>query len=143
MLSQLRRPPHGGARRAPGGPRVPAAATARYLSVAGSDREIDRNEFRDKSTVGNMIWVSGTGSQVAQRLWVHHNYFHDFTNAGGNGAETIRFGLSGLSFSNGQGLVEFNLFVRCNGENELISNKSGGNTYRYTRSSILPARSSR
>jgi hypothetical protein len=102
-----------------------------YLSVSGNDHEVDRNEFRDKSTVGNMISVSGSGSQVAQRLWVHHNYFHDFTNAGENGAETIRFGLSGLSLSNGDGLVEYNLFVRCNGENELISNKSCRNTYRY------------
>jgi poly(beta-D-mannuronate) lyase len=102
-----------------------------YLGVAGHDHEVDRNEFRDKSTVGNMISVSGSGSQVAQRLWVHHNYFHDFTSPGQNGAETLRFGLSGLSMSNGEGLVEYNLFVRCNGENELISNKSGGNTYRY------------
>jgi hypothetical protein len=78
-----------------------------------------------------MVSVSGTGSQVARRLWIHHNYFHDFTNAGANGAETIRFGLSQLSLSTGAGLVEHNLFVRCNGENELISNKSSGNTYRY------------
>ena len=43
-----------------------------------------------------------SGSQVARRLWVHHNYFHDFTSPGGNGAETILWGLSGLSLSNGQ-----------------------------------------
>lgn len=102
-----------------------------YLLVSGDDAEIDHNEFRDKSTLGNMISVTGTGSQVARRLWIHHNYFHDFANARGNGAETIRFGLSGLSMSTGAGLVEFNLFVRCTGENELISNKSCGNTYRY------------
>jgi len=69
--------------------------------------------------------------QIAQRVWIHHNYFHDFTNAGVNGAETIRFGLSGLSMSTGNGMIEYNLFIRCNGENELISNKSSGNTYRY------------
>ncbi|HEY8151037.1 MAG TPA: chondroitinase-B domain-containing protein [Vicinamibacteria bacterium] len=102
-----------------------------FLSVSGNDHEVDYNEFRNKSTVGNMISVSGSGSQVAQRLWIHHNYFHDFTNAGENGAETLRFGLSGLSLSTGDGLVEYNLFVRCNGENELISNKSSGNIYRY------------
>ncbi len=102
-----------------------------YLTVTGDDAEIDRCEFRDKQTLGNMISVTGTGSQVARRLWIHHNYFHDFANAGGNGAETIRFGLSGLSLSTGAGLVEHNLFVRCVGENELISNKSCGNTYRY------------
>jgi Chondroitinase B/HYR domain len=102
-----------------------------YLSVSGNDHEIDHNEFRNKSTVGNMISVSGAGSQVAQRLWIHHNYFHDFTSAGANGAETLRFGLSGLSLSTGDGIVEYNLFVRCNGENELISNKSSGNIFRY------------
>ena len=33
--------------------------------------------------------------------------------------------------STGGGGVEHNLFVRCVGENELISNSSCGNTYRY------------
>ncbi len=103
-----------------------------YLSVSGgTDAEVDRNEFHDKQTVGNMISVSGPSGQVAQRLWIHHNYFHDFRPGGGNGSETIRLGLSGVSMSMGRSLVEHNLFVRCNGENELISNKSGGNTYRY------------
>jgi poly(beta-D-mannuronate) lyase len=102
-----------------------------YLGVSGDDAQVDRCEFRNKKTLGNMISVTGSGSQVARRLWIHRNYFHDFTNAGGNGAETIRFGLSGLSMSTGEGIVEHNLFVRCVGENELISNKSGGNTYRY------------
>jgi len=102
-----------------------------YLTVTGNDAQIDRCEFRHKRTLGNMISVTGTGSQVARRLHIHRNFFHDFANAGGNGAETIRFGLSGLSLSRGDGLVEHNLFVRCLGENELISNKSCGNTYRY------------
>ena len=102
-----------------------------YLMVAGDDAEIDRNEFRNKKTVGNMIDVRGAGSQVAQRVHIHHNYFHDFSAAGANGAETIRFGLSGLSMSKGLGVVEHNLFVRCTGENELISIKSGSNIFRY------------
>ncbi|MEN6306492.1 MAG: polysaccharide lyase 6 family protein [Anaerohalosphaeraceae bacterium] len=102
-----------------------------YLLVAGDDAQINYNEFRNKGTVGNMIDVRGEGNQVAQRVWIHHNYFHDFTNAGANGAETIRFGLSGLSMSTGNGLIEHNLFARCRGENELISNKSCGNKYRY------------
>jgi alpha-L-fucosidase len=107
------------------------AGPGAYLTIAGDDAEVDGNEFRNKKTLGNMIDVRGQGSQVAQRVWIHHNYFHDFANAGGNGAETIRFGLSGLSMSKGLGVVEHNLFVRCTGENELISNKSCANTYRY------------
>lgn len=78
-----------------------------------------------------MIDVRGAGSQIAQRVRIHHNYFHDFEDAGKNGAETIRFGLSGLSMSKGLGVIEHNLFVRCTGENELISVKSGANTIRY------------
>lgn len=102
-----------------------------YLTVTGDDAEVDYNEFRNKKTVGNMLSVTGTGSQVARRVWIHHNYFHNFANAWNNGAETLRLGLSSLSMSTGAAIVEYNLFVRCLGENELISNKSSGNTYRY------------
>ncbi|HEX9367077.1 MAG TPA: polysaccharide lyase 6 family protein [Vicinamibacterales bacterium] len=103
-----------------------------YLTIAGDDTEVDRNEFRNKKTLGNMIDVRGAGSQIAQRVHLHHNYFHDFTSPGPgtNGAETIRFGLSGLSMSKGLGVIEQNLFVRCIGENELMSIKSGSNTIR-------------
>jgi len=102
-----------------------------YLTIAGDDAEVEANEFRNKKTVGNMIDVRGAGSQVARRVRIHHNYFHDFQNAKQNGAETIRFGLSGLSLSRGEGVIEHNLFVRCTGENELISVKSGANAIRF------------
>lgn len=101
------------------------------LDVAGDDAQVDRNEFRGKATVGNMLSVVGKDGQVARRLWAHHNYFHDYARAGANGAETIRLGRSFYSMSRGDALVEWNLFVRCVGENELITNKSGGNVYRY------------
>jgi hypothetical protein len=110
---------------------IPAGTDVSYINISGDDIEIDRNELRNKSTLGSMLDITGSGSQVARRLWVHHNYFHDFVSPGGNGAETIRWGLSGLSLSTGNGLCEYNLFTRCDGENEMISNKSSGNTYRY------------
>ncbi|HTM25786.1 MAG TPA: polysaccharide lyase 6 family protein [Vicinamibacterales bacterium] len=106
------------------------AGEGAYLTIAGDDAEVDRSEFRNKKTLGNMIDVRGAGTQVAQRVHIHHSYFHDFANAGGNGAETIRFGLSGLSMSKGFGVIEHNLFVRCTGENELMSIKSGSNIIR-------------
>jgi poly(beta-D-mannuronate) lyase len=103
-----------------------------YLTIAGDDTDIDRNEFRNKKTLGNMIDVRGAGSQMAQRVRIRDNFFHDFTSpgAGTNGAETIRFGLSGLSMSKGFGVIERNLFVRCVGENEMLSIKSGSNEIR-------------
>jgi hypothetical protein len=45
--------------------------------------------------------TSRIGSQVARRLWLHHNYLHDFVSPRGNGAEAIRLGLSGPSLSTG------------------------------------------
>lgn len=110
---------------------IPAGSDVSYINIAGDNVQIDRNELANKATLGEMLDISGSGTQVARNLWVHHNYFHDFSSPGGNGAETIRWGLSGLSLSTGNGLCEYNLFVRCTGENELISNKSSGNTYRY------------
>jgi poly(beta-D-mannuronate) lyase len=103
-----------------------------YLTIAGDDTEVGFDEFRNKHTLGNMIDVRGAGSQVAQRVRIHDSYFHDFTSPGPgtNGAETIRFGLSGLSMSKGLGVIERNLFVHCVGENEMLSIKSGSNIIR-------------
>jgi poly(beta-D-mannuronate) lyase len=103
----------------------------RYLVVSGDDAEIDRNTFQNKRTVGPMFSIHGPGgSGMAQRTWVHHNLFRDFTSIGRNGGETLQIGLSGRSLTDAHSLVEDNLFVRCNGENEAISNKSGANVYR-------------
>jgi hypothetical protein len=103
-----------------------------YLSVVGDDAQVDHNEFTPKTGAGAMIAVSGTGSQVARRLWIHHNYFHDLDNAGSGGAQMIRFGLSSShGQSTGAGLLEHNLFAGCRGVSDLISNRSSGNTYRY------------
>ncbi len=102
-----------------------------YLSVIGDDAQIDYNEFGEKKTGGSMLAIGGTGSQVARRLWVHHNYFHDLNSLGSSSAEMIRYGLSAMSQSNGAGLVEHNLFARCRGEAEMISSRASGITYRY------------
>jgi poly(beta-D-mannuronate) lyase len=102
------------------------------LTVVGDDAQIDRNEFGPKKSSGTMIAVSGTGNQVARRLWIHHNYFHDFDHDGSNGAEMIRLGLlSAHRLSVGESIIEHNLFAHCRGVNDLISNRSSRNTFRY------------
>ena len=112
---------------------VPSGADQAYVKINGNDAQIDYNELRNKNSIGQMLDIAGDGaSQVARRLWVHHNYFHDSVyQNGSNGVETVRWGLSTLSLSTGEGLMEYNLFDRCDGEAEMISNKSSGNTYRY------------
>ena len=110
-------------------------AQASYVQIKGDDVEIDHNELRNKLSVGNGLDISGDSStwQVARRLWVHHNYFHDFNSPNGaNGGETIRWGLGNFCASSGDGIMEYNLMDRCNGEGaEMLSNKSCNNTYRY------------
>ncbi|OQP45907.1 hypothetical protein A4H97_32210 [Niastella yeongjuensis] len=103
-----------------------------YLTIAGSDHQVDYNTFHNKSSMGRFLAIRGEGSQIAERLWIHHNYFYNFTSQGGkNGAEAFQFGLSGFSMSKSNSIVEYNLFEECEGENELISIKASGVTLRY------------
>ena len=114
--------------------------TGDYLTIAGSDHEIDYNTFQNKDSLGKFIAVKGTGSQIAERLWIHHNYFKTQKNQGGrNGAEALQFGLSGFSLSSSNSIVEYNLFEDCDGENELISIKASRVTVRYNTIRNCPA----
>ena len=101
------------------------------LSLNGNDHEVDYNTFQHKNALGRFITVRGSGSQIAQRLHIHHNYFLDQQPQTGNGAETVQFGLSGYSLSSSNSIVEYNLFEECEGENEMISVKSSAVTIRY------------
>ena len=59
---------------------------------------------------------------------IDHNYFGQRPILGSNGGETLRIGTSHYSLSNSYTMIESNYFDRCNGEVEIISNKSGSNT---------------
>jgi len=102
-----------------------------YLSIVGNDHQVDYNTFQNKNSLGKFIGVRGTGKQIAERLWIHHNYFHNFSEQTGNGAEAVQFGLSGFSLSSSNSIFEYNLFENCNGEAELLSVKSSAVTVRY------------
>jgi hypothetical protein len=103
-----------------------------WLTVAGDDAQIDHNTFQHKSTAGNFVEVIGPGtSGMAQRTWIHHNYFLDQSFTGSNGGESIRVGLSGRQHSSAHAIVEYNLFERCNGDLEVISVKSSDDIIRY------------
>jgi len=62
---------------------------------------------------------------------IDHNHFGPRPPLGRNGGETMRVGYSWQSMSNSCTTVEHNLFDRCDGELEIISNKSCENVYRY------------
>lgn len=89
--------------------------------------------------MGRFLAIRGSGSQIAERLRIHHNYFFDQKHQPGNGIETLQFGLSGFSMSSSNSVVEYNLFEQCDGENELISVKASGVVLRYNTIRDCPA----
>jgi poly(beta-D-mannuronate) lyase len=62
---------------------------------------------------------------------IDSNYFAFRPELGENGAEIIRIGTSDWSMYPSNTVVENNFFEDCNGEREIISNKSFYNTYRH------------
>jgi poly(beta-D-mannuronate) lyase len=74
-----------------------------------------------------VVWVGdGPNDHV-----IDYNYFAGRPPLGKNGGETIRVGTSHVSMTVSRTVVEHNLFENCNGETEIVSNKSCGNIYRY------------
>jgi len=103
-----------------------------YLMISGDDSEIDHNTFQNKFTEGQMIIVHGPGTnQMAQRTWIHHNFFNNFRDTHENNCSAIQIGVSWRSMASAHSLVESNLFLNCHGENENICNKSCENIYRF------------
>ncbi|HEV2784348.1 MAG TPA: chondroitinase-B domain-containing protein [Actinophytocola sp.] len=114
-----------------------------WVTVTGNDAEVDHNTFQNKSTQGVFLQIAGPGGDdMAQRTWIHHNYFHNHTFDGSNGGESIRLGLSFRQLASAFATVEFNLFDHADGDSEAISVKSSDNVVRFntlrnTRGSIV------
>jgi poly(beta-D-mannuronate) lyase len=110
---------------------VPAGT--RFVVVSGDDHEVGYNTFRDKSNEGMFLNISGPGgAAMAQRTWVHHNYFLNFAPCGCNNAGAVQIGLSGKSLTDAHAIMEYNLFVNTRGENEgSLTSKVSSCIYRY------------
>ena len=89
------------------------------MTVSGDDHEIDHNTFQNKNTEGQMLEVQGPrGRAMAQRTWIHHNYFYNFENSRRNNSSALHIGHSSRSLSAAHSVVEHNLFIKTRGENE-------------------------
>ncbi|WP_020533256.1 polysaccharide lyase 6 family protein [Flexithrix dorotheae] len=101
--------------------------------------EIDHNTFENKT--GNT--TTKKGCQMVQVIvlnqneqhHIHHNLFKDIPKGmESNGYETLQLITKGNPFDPPAGdcnsIIEKNLFIRCNGESEIISVKSNGNIIR-------------
>ncbi len=106
-----------------------SASESRWLGLYGSENRVDHCSFAGKSNKGTtcVVWL---GDDSHGKHQIDHNYFGHRENLGQNGGETIRVGDSKTSMLDAKCVVENNLFEKCNGEAECISNKSCGNIYR-------------
>ena len=102
-----------------------------WVMLYGKNNRFDHNYLTGKRNRGVTMAVRlYTEADRDNRHRIDHNYFGERPIFGSNGGETLRIGTSHYSLTNSNTLVESNYFDRCNGEHEIISNKSGGNVYR-------------
>jgi hypothetical protein len=72
-----------------------------------------------------------TSPTAPNRHSIDNNFFGNRAAGSGNGFETIRIGYSHQQNNNSATTFARNLFYKCNGENEILSNKSSGNRIVY------------
>lgn len=102
-----------------------------WVALYGHGNRFDHNHIVGKTNAGATLVVVRDAEQgLDNRHRIDHNYFGHRPNLGSNGGETIRVGTSHESMSDSHTVVENNWFEGCNGEVEIVSNKSGGNVYR-------------
>jgi len=102
-----------------------------WVHLYGKHNRLDHSYFAGKTNLGSTIGVElNDDASLENHHRIDHNFFGPRPELGFNGGETIRIGNSWSSMSNSFTVVERNLFYRCDGEHEIISNKSGGNIYR-------------
>lgn len=109
----------------------------KWLSVYGSNNRVDHCYFSGKTNEGVTfaVWFDHDIYEIEQQPThnhrIDHNYFGYRPPYPGNGGETLRIGTSTYSMGVSQTTVEYNYFEQCNGEVEIISNKSCENIYQY------------
>lgn len=102
-----------------------------WVMMHGKHNRFDHNHLAGKSNQGVTLAVALESTQSQENHHrIDHNYFGPRPVLGSNGGETLRIGTSQYSLTNSFTTVENNYFDRCDGEVEIISNKSGGNTFR-------------
>lgn len=110
-----------------------ASGKAPVVGISGkaADNRVDHCKFIRPEARSIQVIINETSAPVRSRI--DHNLFQDVPPIGGNGRETIQIGQSQPKWGRLEPLtvVEHNEFLRCDGEAEVISNKSSRNTYRY------------
>jgi len=101
-----------------------------WVAMYGKNNVFNHNSLLNKRNRGVTLAVrlNTKGSEENNHL-IEYNYFGPRPILGANGGETLRVGTSHFSTKYSNTLIRHNFFDRVNGEHEIISNKSSGNTY--------------
>ncbi|MFE0045574.1 chondroitinase-B domain-containing protein [Streptomyces albireticuli] len=110
-----------------------------WVVVRGDDVKIDRNRFHDRTTEGIFVVLDGADAKtVAKNLHLFRNHFSGHRYTGDNGGEAVRLGDSARALLSAKAVVEHNLFERCDGDPEAVSeNTVRYNTVRDSRGGIV------
>lgn len=102
-----------------------------WVELWGKNNRFDNNYIAGKTNEGCtlVVWLKGEENHQNYHR-IDHNYFGERSPLGSNGGETIRIGTSHNSIFQSNTIVEWNKFEKCNGEVEIISNKSCNNIFR-------------
>lgn len=107
---------------------VTSATGKFFVHLFGTEHRVDHCYLAGKTSDSPTFQVEVEDAPNHHRI--DHNHFGHRPPLGRNGGETMRIGYSHQSMKSSGTLVEFNLFERCDGELEIISNKSCDNIYR-------------
>jgi poly(beta-D-mannuronate) lyase len=101
-----------------------------WVGIYGEYNVVERCLFRSKDNMGPTLVVWLDSGRAAHHT-IAENYFLTRINGAqvDNGLESIRVGDSKTSFTDAHCVIAFNRFEDCDGEIEIISNKSCHNSY--------------
>ncbi len=100
-----------------------------FVHFYGANNRMDHCYLAEKSSVDPTLQIEVAENEPNNHL-IDNNHFGHRPPLGKNGGETIRCGYSFQSMFSSKTTVAHNLFERCDGEIEIISNKSCDNIYR-------------
>lgn len=110
---------------------LPMTVSEYWVSLYGTNNRVDHCYFANKRVGGLVLQLWLNEDVHLNNHLVDHNVFGTRQPYGGNGAEIIRIGHSWSSQLESHAIVENNIFLHCDGENEIISVKSGHNILRH------------
>ena len=101
-----------------------------WIAISGKNNRVDHCYLVDKRNQGVTMTVRMIDELCRENNHrIDHNYFGYRQNLGSNGGETLRIGTSHYSLTTSGTQVDSNYFEKCDGEHEIISNKSCGNVF--------------